>query len=97
MVPVRTCLHLFRIKIWCNEYCRSNHNGILCCQILNGPNTFQYNNCFDKQVIKSDETIIKVEYLSKIKSNTNWYWQQLGTKESEIIATHAILYPCLDV
>ena len=71
--------------------------GFYVAKFLLEPNTFQYDNCFDKQVIKSDETIIKVEYLSKIKSNTNWYWQQLGTKESEIIATHAILYPCLGV
>ena len=32
-----------------------------------------------------------------MKSNTNWYWQQLETKLSVFIAIHTIFHPCLDV
>ena len=35
--------------------------------------------------------------MSIMKFNTNWYWKQLGTKESVIIATHNIVHPCLDL
>ena len=32
-----------------------------------------------------------------MKANKNWYWKQLGTKESVIIVTRTIVHPCLDV
>ena len=32
-----------------------------------------------------------------MKANTNWYWQQLGTKEGVIIAICTIVHTLLDV
>ena len=32
-----------------------------------------------------------------MKSNTNWYWQQLRTKDVVFIETHTIFHTCLDV
>ena len=51
----------------------------------------------DKQFKKSCELIVKEEYIRIIKNNKNWYWKQLGTKESVIIAIHNVVNKCLDV
>ena len=38
-----------------------------------------------------------MEYISIMKTNTNWYWKQLENKESVIIATCTIFHTCLYV
>ena len=47
----------------------------------------QYKKTVDKQVINTGEPIAKEGCISIIKANKNWYWKQLVTKESVIIAT----------
>ena len=48
-------------------------------------------------MIKSGEHILKSEYLTIMKTNTNCYWQQLENKKSIIITTHTIVHTCIDV
>ena len=50
-----------------------------------------------KQVINAGEIIVNTVYLITIKSNTNWYWEERGNKDSVIIATRTIVHMCLDV
>ena len=57
---------------------------------LSEPYTLQDNKTVDKQVIKAGKIIVKSEYLSLIKANTNQYWEKLGNKETVAIATHTI-------
>ena len=51
----------------------------------------------DKQFIKTGELLVKVEYISIMKTNTYWYWKQLENKESVIIETCTIVRPFLYV
>ena len=57
----------------------------------------QYYKTVNKQVIKVGELILKAEYIIIMKSRKTWYWQQLETKDSVVVATHTIVHPCLDV
>ena len=57
----------------------------------------QYYKTVNKQVIKVGELILKAEYVIIMKSSKTWYWQQLETKDSVVVATHTIVHPCLDV
>ena len=57
----------------------------------------QDNKIVEKQAIKADELVVKSEYISMMKTNKYWYWQQLKNKEIFIIATYTIVNPCLDV
>ena len=66
-------------------------------KFLSEPYMLQDNKIVDKQVIMAGELIVKSEYLSIMKANTNWYWQQIRTEESVIIVTHTIVHPCLDM
>ena len=59
--------------------------------------TLKYKKTVDKRFIKAGELIVKTEYLSTIKDNTNWYRQQLGTNERFIIENCNIVHACLDV
>ena len=54
--------------------------GYYVVKILSEPYTLKDKKIFDKQVIKADEIIVKAEYPSIMKANTNLYWKQLGTK-----------------
>ena len=49
-------------------------------KVLPEPYTLQDDKTVDKQVIKAGEIIVKAEYICIMKSNTNWYWQQIGTR-----------------
>ena len=54
--------------------------GYYVVKLLSEPVTLQDYKTVHNKFIKAGELIVKVEYLSMIKSNTKWYWQQLGTK-----------------
>ena len=64
--------------------------GYYAVKLLSEPYTLQDNKTVNKKFIKAGELTVKAEYLSIIKANTNWYLQQLGTKESVIISTHTM-------
>ena len=76
-------------------------NYQICCRhvakFLSEPYKLQDDKKVDNQVMRAGELIVKAEYISIKKSNTNWYCQQLGTNQSVIIATHTSFYPYLDV
>ena len=57
----------------------------------------QDNKTVEKKVINAGEIILKAEYLSIMKSNTNWYCKKIGTKDNVVIATRTIVHSCLDV
>ena len=59
--------------------------------------TLQDDKTVDNKVIDSGELIVKMEYISIMRSNTNWHWKKLGTKESVVISTRTIVHPYLDV
>ena len=59
------------------------------------PYTLQEDQTSYGQVSKAGEILVKAEYLSVIKSETNWYCKQHGTKHSVIISTSTINRPCL--
>ena len=42
-------------------------------KLLSETNTIQDKRTVEKKVIKAGELIVNVEYLSIIKTNTNWY------------------------
>ena len=54
-------------------------------KFLSEPYMLQDDKKVDKQFRKEGEIIAKSGYLCIMKYNTNWYCQQLGTKESVII------------
>ena len=49
-------------------------------KFLPEPYTLKEDKTVYTQVIKAGELIVKAEYLSNMKTNKKWYWQQLGTK-----------------
>ena len=49
------------------------------------------------QVSNAGKLLVKSEYLSLMKSKTNWYWKEHGTNQSVIISTRTIVSPCLEV
>ena len=69
--------------------------GYYVVKFLKLPYTLQDYKTFYNQVIEAGELIAKVEYISIKRSNTNWYWQQIGTEASVIIETCTIVHPCL--
>ena len=71
--------------------------GYYIVKLLSEPYILSDDKTVDKKVIKSVELIVKAGYISIMRSNTNWYWQQLGTKDSVIIVTRTIAHPCLYV
>ena len=71
--------------------------GYYIVKLLSEPYILSDDKTVDKQVIKLVELIVKAGYVSIMRSNTNWYWQQLGTKDSVIIVTRTIAHPCLYV
>ena len=71
--------------------------GYYVVKFLSEPYTLKDNKTVEKQVTKAGELILKEEYISTMKSNTNWYWKQLVTKEGIIIETRTIYHLCLYV
>ena len=71
--------------------------GYYVVKLLLAPYKLQDDKTVNSQAIKSGELIVKAEYLNIMKFNTNWYGQQLGTKQSVIIATFIIVNPFLYV
>ena len=49
--------------------------GYYVVKFLLEPYMLQDKKTVDKQVIKVGKIIVKAEYLSIMKTNTNWYWQ----------------------
>ena len=71
--------------------------GYYVVKLLSEPCTLQDNKTVDEQVIKAGEHMVKQEYLSITKTDTNCYWQPLENKDSVIIVTHTIVHLCLSV
>ena len=64
-------------------------------KLLSEPYTLKNDKTVENQVIKAGEIIVKLEYIIIMKKNTNFYQQQLETKDSFVISTRTSFYPYL--
>ena len=49
------------------------------------------------QVRKAGEPVVKVEYLSLMKTKINWYWHQRAMKQSVIISSRTVVHLCIEM
>ena len=59
--------------------------------------TLQAEQTIDGKLSKAGGLVVKSEYLSIMKRQTNWYWQQHRTNQSVIISTRTIVHQYLEV
>ena len=59
--------------------------------------TLQDNTTIDGQIITAGELVVKAQYISSMKVDTNWYWNQHPQQHVIKVPTPTIINPPIEV
>ena len=61
------------------------------------PYTLQEETEYDLKISTAGELVFEFQYINCIQDNTKWYWGKCPQQNNNIVSTHTIVHPFLDV
>ena len=72
-------------------------NGFYVIMFTSGVYKLQDNTKIDGKIITAGELVVKAQYLSSMKVDTNWYWNQHPKQHVITVPSSTIIHPQLEV